>query len=135
MWQGFVTVGRGELLLTLLAVALLMFVVGIAAGQIYLMIKRPAPLKLRPLTPEDEKRATALLRSACEGPHCDDEKQLALWLRQRDYSIVTNELLHEMKQRTEFAHQRADRAAESSGRHARTDLWPGMAGKISEEPK
>lgn len=129
MWQGFVTVGRGELLLTLLAVGLLMFVVGIAAGQIYLMIKRPAPLKLRPLSPEDERR------SACEGPHCDDGEQLAEWLRQKDFSLITNEMLHEMKQRVEFAHQRADRAAESSGRHARTDLWPGMAGKISEGPE
>lgn len=121
MWQGFVTVGRGELLLTLLAVALLMFVVGIAAGQIYLMIRRPAVVKPEP----------------CTMLHCDDEKQLASWLRQRDYSLITNEMLHEMKQRMEFAHRRADRAAESTGRHARTDLLPGPShpGWPTKEPK
>lgn len=117
MWQGFVTVGRGELLLTLGAVALLMFVVGIAAGQIYLMIKRPAPLKLRPLSPEDEKRATALLRSACKSPHCDDDEQLAEWLRQRDYGIITNEVAAEHGL---LPGQSA--RGESTGRHSKTDL-------------
>lgn len=83
MWQGFVTVGRGELLLTLLAVALLMFVVGIAAGQIYLMIRRPAVVKPEP----------------CAMMHCDDEKEMADWLRHRDYSLITNEILADLQTR------------------------------------
>lgn len=115
MWEGFVTVGRGELLLTLLAVALLMFIVGIAAGQIYLMIRRPA----------------VVAPPKCLRMHCDDERQLASWLLQRDYSLITNE------QRSiyeEFV-RRARQDAEASGRHAKTDIWPGMAGKISEEPE
>ena len=77
MWQGFVTVGRGELLLTLLAVALLMFVVGIAAGQIYLMARRPAVVKSEP----------------CSRLHCETPEELNAWLRRCDYSLITNEVL------------------------------------------
>lgn len=101
MWQGFVTVGRGELLLTLLAVALLMFVVGIAAGQIYLMIKRPAVVKPEP----------------CTMMHCDDEKEMADWLRHRDYSLITNEVAAEHG----LLPGRSARG-ESTGRHSKTDL-------------
>lgn len=115
MWDGFVTVGRGELLLTLVAVALLMFIVGIAAGQIYLMINRPA----------------VVAPPKCLRMHCDDGPQMAEWLKNKDFSLITNE------QRSiyeEFV-RRARQSAESTGRHAKTDIWPGMAGKISEEPE
>lgn len=95
--EGFVTVGRGELLLSLLSVALLMAVLGYALGQIIMMIRRPAPLKLRPMTPEDEKRGAEMPRELCPGPHCDDDKQLAAWLRSKDYSLITNEMLHRFK--------------------------------------
>lgn len=108
--EGFVTVGRGELLLSLLAVALLMAALGYAVGQIVLMARRPTPLKLRPMTPEDEKRGAEMLREMCPGPHCDDTEQMDAWLRSKDFSLITNEMLHEMKQRTEFAHRRADAA-------------------------
>lgn len=108
--EGFVTVGRGELLLSLIAVALLMCVLGYAIGQIIMMIRRPAPLKLRPMTPEDEKRGAEMLRQLCTGPHCDDAAQMTAWLRSKNFSLITNEMLHEMKQRTEFAHRRADAA-------------------------
>lgn len=108
--EGFVTVGRGELLLSLLSVALLMAVLGYAIGQIIMMVRRPAPLKLRPMTPEDEKRGAEMLREMCPGPHCDDEKQMNAWMRGKGCSLITNEMLHGMKQRTEFAHRRADAA-------------------------
>lgn len=101
MWQGFVTVGRGELLLTLGAVALLMFVVGIAAGQIYLMIKRPAVVKPEP----------------CAMMHCDDDEQRLKWLRNRDYSLITNEVAAEHG----LLPGRSARG-ESTGRHSKTDL-------------
>lgn len=101
MWQGFVTVGRGELLFTLLAVALLMFVVGIAAGQIYLMIKRPAVVRPEP----------------CVMMHCDDDEQRLKWLRDRDYSLITNEVAAEHG----LLPGRSARG-ESTGRHSKTDL-------------
>ena len=111
MLQGFVTVGRGELLLSLLAVALLMFALGVIVTQLVAKIRAPQPIKLRPMTPEDEKRGAEMLRQMCPGPHCDDAAQMTAWLRGKDFSLITNEMLHEMKQRTEFAHRRADAAA------------------------
>ena len=114
MWDGFVTVGCGELLLTLVAVALLMLVVGFLGAQVYAMIKQPA----------------VVAPPKCAMMHCDDGEQLAKWLRDRDYSLITNEVLHELqKHYAPHARQRG----ESTGRHARTDLWPGMAGKLSED--
>lgn len=104
--EGFVTVGRGELLLTLIAVALLMAVLGYALGQIVLMARRPAPLKLRPMTPEDEERGRKMLREMCPGPHCDDEKQMNAWLRSKDFSLITNEVLAAMRNDLRRAHQR-----------------------------
>lgn len=121
MWEGFVTVGRGGLWLALIAIILLVFTAGFLSAQLYAMIKRPA------VVPQPK----------CLRLHCDDEKHMASWLRQRDYSLITNEMLHEMRQRTEFAHQRADKCerGESTGRHSKTEVWPGMAGKLSEGPE
>jgi hypothetical protein len=110
--EGFVTIGRGELLLSMLAVALLMLMLGVIVAQLVAKIRAPAPIKLRPITPEDEERGRRMLREMCPGPHCDDDKQMMAWLRSKDYSLITNEMLHEMKQRTEFAHRRADAAAQ-----------------------
>jgi hypothetical protein len=54
--EGFVTIGRGELLLSMLAVALLMLMLGVIVAQLVAKIRAPAPIKLRPITPEDEER-------------------------------------------------------------------------------
>lgn len=76
MWQGFVTLGRTELMLTFLAVSLLMIVLGYAAGQIVLMIRRPV------VAPEP-----------CTRLHCEIEAELNTWLNRCQYSLITNEVL------------------------------------------
>jgi hypothetical protein len=95
--EGFVTIGRGELLLSLLAVALLCILAGFLGGQLSKMIRRPQPIKLRPITPADEERGRKMLREMCPGPHCDDEKHLAAWLSGQDFSLITNGVLTEMR--------------------------------------
>ena len=87
------TVGRGELLLSLLAVALLCILAGFLGGQLSKMIRQPKPIKLRPMTPEDEERGRKMLREMCPGPHCDDRLQLGAWMRSKGFSLITNEML------------------------------------------
>lgn len=81
--HGFVTVGRTELLLTLISVALLMAAAGWAAGQIVMMIRRPAVVKPEP----------------CARLHCETADELNSWLFRCDYSLITNEALHDLQTR------------------------------------
>lgn len=83
MPNGFVTLGRTELLLTLIAVSLLMVLVGYLAAQVVAMIRRPAVVKTQ----------------ACPMPHCDDTGQMNKWLRERDFSLITNEILADLQTR------------------------------------
>lgn len=101
MWDGFVTIGRGGLWLALISIILLVFTAGFLSAQAYAMIKRPAVMP----------------QPRCLRLHCDDEKQLASWLRQRDYSLITNEVAAEHGL---LPGQSA--RGESAGRHSKTDL-------------
>lgn len=97
MLQGFVMIGRGELLLSLFAIGLCMAVVGYAVGQIRLMTQKPEPLKLRPMTPERRAAVDKVLRQMCTSAHCDDTKQMNEWLERNRFSLITNEILGEMQ--------------------------------------
>lgn len=100
MWQGLVTIGRGGLWLALIAIILLVFIAGFLSAQVYAMIKSPA------VVPQPK----------CLRLHCDDEKHMASWLGKRGYSLITNEVLHDLQ--AHYARQRG----ESTGRHSKTDL-------------
>lgn len=78
---GTVVIDRTELLLSFCAVALLMTALGWALGQIMMIVKRPAAPALKP----------------CAKPHCDDFQQLAEWLGRKDFSLITNEVLADMR--------------------------------------
>lgn len=108
--NGFVTLGKAELMLTFFTVAVLMVILGVAVGQIWLMARRPAVVKPQP----------------CPMLHCDDETQLNSWLRLRDYSLITNELLTTL----DFSTPRGRHAAQDETKAA----WPSsVSGPISPE--
>lgn len=81
MLEGFVTLGRAELLFSFCAVAVLMAALGWALGQIVMISRKSAAPAPKP----------------CARLHCDDDKQRAQWLRDRDYNLITNEVLAEME--------------------------------------
>lgn len=106
MLPGFVTIGRTELLLSIFTIALLMVLLGFVLGYLTLTLRRPEPIKLRPMTPEQQKTMNAIMRKACHGPHCDDGPELAAWLKRKDFQLITSEVLSGM--RAEIASGRVD---------------------------
>jgi len=86
MLHGFVEVGRMELLLTLLSVALLMAAVGYATGQVIMMVRRPAV----PVKPD---------HSGCTELHCEVAGDMDAYLRRHDFSLITNEILSDLQTR------------------------------------
>jgi len=86
MLHGFVEVGRMELLLTLVSVALLMAGVGYATGQVIMMIRRPAV----PKKPD---------YFGCTELHCEVTGDMDVYLRRHDFSLITNEILADLQTR------------------------------------
>lgn len=90
MLHGFAEVSKMELLLSLVSVGLLGVALGIGLALIIRWIKAPA-------------YAAKLLKGhkpePCTKAHCDDFEQLGQWLGARDFSIITNEQLHELRQK------------------------------------
>ena len=80
MLQGFVTIGKAELVGAIVVFVLL----GVALGSLVMIIAR-----LVKAQPGGKHRA----ENRCPRGHLDVQADVDSWLRLRDYSLITNEIL------------------------------------------